>query len=277
MRKPFFLAPAGIAVLLVPLGMGAGRGLPSTLTFEAWSPLARPETVCRRFQWSAEEFLRWGADEAPLDLGREFYSVYRPPSEDSSCLPGLLVWISPVADGSAPKTWEAALDRHHLAWIGALNAGNSRKVLARLTLALQAAENLLARGEVDPARIYVAGLSGGGRCASELALAFPDLFAGGFYIVGCDYFRALPVPGNPGYHWDAAFARPPRRMLRLARPHRYVFLTGSADFNRDEVKAVFDGYRSDGFRHVAYIEVPGMPHGYPSADWFERGLEMLER
>lgn len=272
MRKPLW-----IAVLLAPLALPAPHGTKATIGLEAWAPRARPEEIRRRFQWSPEELLRWQGGESPLDLGRESYALYRPPVEDSSCRPGLLVWISPFADGSPPPSWMPVLDRHHLTWIGAANAGNTRPMLARLTLAVQSAESLVARGEVEPARVYVGGLSGGARCASELALVYPDLFAGGLYIIGCNYFRPLPDPAEPGSRWNAAFARPPQPLLRLARPHPYVFLTGSGDFNRGEVRATYEAYRSDGFGRAAYIEVPGMPHRSPSADWFEKGLEMLER
>ena len=265
-----------LASLLAPLALGTQRGTTATIGFEAWSARSRPEEICRRFRWSAEELLRWGGGDRPPDLGLESFAVYRPPEEDASCRPGLIVWISPFADGSPPEAWEPVLDRHHMAWIGAANAGNTRKVLPRLMLALLSAETMAARGEVDPARVYVAGLSGGARCASELALVYPDLFAGGLYILGCNYFRPLPDAAEPGSRWDATFARPPGRLLRLALSHPYVFLTGSGDFNRGQMRATWDAYRSDGFRRAAYMEVPGMPHRSPAADWFEKALAALE-
>src|SRR3712207_8867036 len=32
----------------------------------------------------------------------------------------------------------------------------------------------------------------------------------------------------------------------------------------------------DGFAHVTYLEVPGMAHVHPPAEWFEKGLEFLD-
>ena len=37
------------------------------------------------------------------------------------------------------------------------------------------------------------------------------------------------------------------------------------------------GYLRDGLVRAQYIEVPGMGHASPSAEWFERGIEALEQ
>lgn len=53
---------------------------------------------------------------------------------------------------------------------------------------------MLARHGLDPARVYVTGLSAGGAMTSALLAAYPDVFAGGAIIAGLPYGTARGVP-----------------------------------------------------------------------------------
>ena len=148
----------------------------------------------------------------------------------------------------------------------------------RFALALDAAAGMKKRYAADEDRVYVAGLSGGGRAASMVAPMYPDLFRGGLYIVGVNYWKELPVADDPESVWKAQFNEPPAEQLKLGKSRsRFVLLTGGKDFNRDQTRATWlEGYGKDGFEHVTYLEAPGMEHALPSAEWFEKAVEALQ-
>lgn len=80
----------------------------------------------------------------------------------------------------------------------------------------------LSRHRLDPARLFVTGLSAGGAMAGVMLATYPELFAGGAIIAGLPYGSASGVPqaldrmrgqGVPG---EAALAA----LVRGASPHR---------------------------------------------------------
>jgi len=46
--------------------------------------------------------------------------------------------------------------------------------------------------------------------------------------------------------------------------------------NREQTKLYYGGMLEDGFKHVTYIEIPGLGHQVPNRAWFEKGLDLLE-
>ena len=58
----------------------------------------------------------------------------------------------------------------------------------------QMVEAMLARHDLDPARVFVTGLSAGGAMTAAMLAAYPDLFAGGAVIAGLAYGVAASVP-----------------------------------------------------------------------------------
>jgi hypothetical protein len=53
-------------------------------------------------------------------------------------------------------------------------------------------------------------------------------------------------------------------------------LTGTKDFNRLEMFTYYHRVYKRTLKNVLYIEVPGMGHGIPPPDWFERAIEYLD-
>lgn len=257
----------------------------SRVTFKDRNPLGEIEELNTRFRTNVS------ASEKPYILADESFELYVPelaeadakapkdakPGEEKKPY-GLLVWVSPSEDGAPPANYLPVLDKHRLIWVGANKTGNEHKMDRRLGLALDAAMNIAKRYAIDPARVYVGGASGGGRVASMLAPNFPDVFSGGYYLIGCNYFRPLPSPDNPEVGWRATFNVPLRRNLEASRKNlRVVMLTGESDENRLQTLATYkSGYTKDNFEHVTYLEVPKMGHTLPDAEWFEKGILALE-
>lgn len=208
------------------------------------------------------------------------YELYVPAKYDGKEKYGLLVWISAGGNGRPPREdWLRVLDRRKLIWVGPNAVGNDVDTLWRTYMAGEAARQAKEHFTIDPNRIYVAGVSGGGRIASHVALVDADIFTGGFYFVGCDFWRDIPVtPGGDKYgkFFRGFWRKPDGNLLRKARQNRFVLLTGEHDFNHGNTLAVYDGYQKDHYAHVTLLDVPGMGHGVSDAEWFEKGLKFLD-
>lgn len=221
--------------------------------------------------------IRTGASETVVEKEGQGVSweVYCPQSYDGKMPFGLIVYINSGDTGKIKGDWKPVLDKHRLIWIGANNAGNNHDTGWRHSLAVEAVAQLRQRYRLDPNRIYVSGNSGGGRVCSQVMVTHCQLFTGGFPHIGCNPYRTLVYDGNGLL--PTKLQNLPRAALRAAATkNRFVFLTGSKDFNRKQTQAVAQSYQKDGFRHVSYLEVPGMAHSAPNAEWFEKGIVALD-
>jgi predicted esterase len=252
---------------------------PSTLTahrageFDAVLPVRASASDTRRW---AERF-QFAGDLEPwdYDLATESFSVYVPADYDAEGEPfGVVVWISPVDDGGIPPDLRTVFDQRHLIWIGPNQAGNDRHLFVRSALALDAALNVRNLYHVDPDRVFVSGLSGGGKVAAMMAIDWADVFAGGFPIIGMATYLEVPLESNPD-QLVLRFARPPADLLERAMRQPFVIMTGSGDFNREECRLSAAAYERDGFSDVHLVDVEGMGHEMPSADDFARALDAL--
>ena len=204
--------------------------------------------------------------EEPWTLEGETFEVYVPAGlgRARAAPYGLLVWVSPTPRGGVPdEEMLPVLDAARTIWIGANQAGNPRVRGDRTRLALDAADAVMRAYAVDPDRVYVGGYSGGGRMASSLALLYPEVFSGGLYFMGVDFYRAIPVPHKPGTMWTPWMKAPsPEALARVRARSRFVFVTGTHDFNRAETLAYRQEYEREGFERVTLIDIPDVGHYY---------------
>ena len=244
------------------------------------SPLSSIEVYRDRYNMSREGIVQSDPAEGRYDVAMESFEVFVPDSYDPDQPAGLLVWISPASSGglARPANLEVLGDENMI-WVGANNSGNDRWHWYRTALALDAAHNMQKLYNIDPDRIYIAGYSGGGRVASSMGLFYPEVFRGGAYFFGSNYFREAPVPDKPGALWRAGFPAPPKDNLpALKKDHRFVLITGEHDFNRDQTKANFEMFSKDKFQNVSYIEIPGADHGFGvQGEWLARVIKALDR
>jgi hypothetical protein len=276
------IAPLLAALLMaVQTAAAAPATRPQTghfqITFTDRSPESAPERLARRAGWSLARLKKEGA-QIEYDLPAESFEAYVPDPYDGSTPYGLLIWISPSPSAKPMGQYLELLDKHRLIYVGANKSGNDRLVLNRLGLAIDAASNMQARYAIDPDRVYVTGVSGGGRCASILGVIAPDIFRGGMYMIGSDFYRQLPAD-EPNQFYPLTYTPPAPKLLNLAKHRsRHVLLTGDNDGNRGQTRANYDlGFLKDGFEYVTYFQVPRMGHQPPPADWFEKGLEYLDQ
>lgn len=265
------------ALLLVLLAQDPQRGAYRAV-FEERHPLSSIKEFVRRVPNYTMELVKKNDPAAgEHDLSKESFEIFVPESYVPGVPFGLFVWINSGDSGAAPEAWRPPLERHGLIWAGPDRCGNERPVWYRNNLALDAVHNLRKRYTIDDERIYIGGPSGGGRSTSRTALLYPDIFTGGFFMIGCEYGRNIPNPKNPGFQFLANFPMPPRALLDKARTqNRYVILTGEKDYLHDHCYAVSQAYKADKFSWISFFDVPGMGHTRPDAAWFEKGLLALD-
>ncbi|MGH9380604.1 MAG: tetratricopeptide repeat protein, partial [Thermoanaerobaculia bacterium] len=247
--------------------------------FGEGSPLGAMDVLRARFASSSDEADPPASVDDAYALADESFHLYVPAVEAPLDGWGVVVWIAPIDWGGFQREGLAeVLDRQRLIWVGANRSGNTRPVLDRWRLALDAATGATELFAVDPRRVYVAGYSGGGRIASHLGSAFPELFQGTLCWFGADHFHPVPVPDRPGAAWPPPVSEPPDEILdTVRRESRFLLVTGERDFNRAQTVAVAEHLREDGFDHIELMVIPDADH-YIGLDpkWLERALTALD-
>ncbi len=203
------------------------------------------------------------------------WEVYVPGNYQASRPYGLFVYINSTDSGRLPKHWRGVFDNHHLIWAGGNHIGNNHDTVWRHAMALEAVRRLRAAYHLDADRLYISGYSGGGRVASHVMVSHAHVFSGGNPHAGCNPYRKLRAK-NGGFYGSAIKSISPAAVKAAQQRSRFVFSTGTKDFNREQTQLIAEQYLGDGFRHVHYHEVPGMGHTPPPADWFEKGIEALD-
>jgi predicted esterase len=185
------------------------------------------------------------------------WQVYLP-ANDQAEIPGVLVYVSPMDTGDIDPRWREVLDQQNLIYISANDVGNEIPTIRRMVMANLAVKALAQRYVFDPGRVYVSGFSGGGKVASLLATQYPEVFTGALYICGVYFWKEDQTPN-----------------LERVLKNRFVFLSGSRDFNRMQTRRIQKRYIEAGAEHTRLIIVPGMAHGHPDAAYLTEALLFL--
>ncbi len=194
------------------------------------------------------------SDILPLDQQLRWH-VRVPPSESS----GVLVFVKPDRSADPQSEWARVLDQQNLIWVCAEDFGNDKSSAQRVLAAVLGLALVQRDYSIDSKRIYIGGMSGGGRVASMTITKFPHLFTGALYIVGVDSWTRVEEP-----------------LKEAIAANRYVFITGREDFNRAETRRVYDKYRRAGVESAQLIDLPSLGHEYPDADTLTRAIRFLD-
>ena len=205
----------------------------------------------------AESLTHFSGALAPDSLVE--WEVFRPDPERYEAAPGLLVFVSPIDSGALPGRWQELIASRNLVWMGANDSGNKIDPERRIAFALLARVYAGKKLGIDTDRVYLTGFSGGGRVSSVLAPAYPHIFQGAIYLGGVNY-------------WGSATPA----QIDLVRGNRFVFVTGTKDFNRRETRQVFKRYRKAGIEQIKLLDIPGMGHVLPSAEHMGDAIDFLD-
>jgi predicted esterase len=248
-------------------------GRQETVIFTDYPALASPTEISRRGQSPLTSDALLGGiarnhqrvAEQYLNPSEERYTLYVPPTMPPDGY-ALLVFIPPWDNAWLPPGWDNILDMFGVIFVAAARSDNDKPIfMRRIPLALIAAEGVQKRYRVNPAKIFIGGMSGGGRAAERAALAYPDLFRGAYLAAGSD---------NIG---EAELSIPSRELFEhFQADNRVVFSTGEEDkvnLTLDKhVESSFDDYCV--FNHTAQI-VPGIAHNVPTAKGLKAALKWL--
>lgn len=239
--------------------------------FDSPSALASQQEAQKRF--------RWREKPQPFNLPDEVFQVVVPEGYQPDGTWGLFVWVSPTPSGRLPKRWVDSMQKCKLIWIGADNSQNERHIDHRCRLAVEAALQMIDRYEIDRKRVYIGGFSGGGKIAAMTAANYTEIFTGAYSICGPLFYRNIPTGVKKDTFYPQGYYPAPPKMMKVFREQtRHVLLTGDDDFNLLPTKQIHElGYVKDKFKHIELFVVPGLAHDIPLADWFERGIESLDR
>ena len=246
----------------------------STIHLAEKSPFSDPVKITKRTAWSLEDIKK----KIPIDydLKDETFSLHVPESYKGDEPYGLMVWVSAGDKGEIPRQFREVADKRKIIWIGANKSGNPRAMLVRMELAFDAVVGMKAQYKIDDKRIYIAGVSGGGKMAAIMGVGYPEIFNGGFYFIGAEYFRELPT-GEPNHYFPRAFNAPePKLLLDSKKKSRHVLMTGETDMNRKPIQVIYNGMKTDKFEHITLLDIPGVGHQLPDAEWFEKGMAALD-
>ena len=260
-----------------------------TKTFDQRSPLSDPGEMIKITRWP-EDKLR------DYKIADHTFQLVVPEDYDGSEAFGLVVFIHPNnainTERFYGKTIQDVLAKHNMIWVSYNNAGNDVMPNVRLGLALDAVHNMTQNFRIDADRVYVSGLSGGGRITCMAGIYYPQVFTGAVPIVGTLYFRDVKLPEDEALRalikpeppkgasvWPRGLLQPSaRRLAQMKKQQRWVLLAGELDYNMPQMRAHFEqGFQRDGFALAQYFEVKGMGHNYPEAKWYDKALELLEQ
>ena len=207
------------------------------------------------------------------DLDIEKFYVRLPRNYDPRNPAGLLVWVDASPYGRPPPPFNEALDSLGIVCIGAADSGNGRLVATRYQLALDAVATASSRFHVDPRRVYITGISGGGRVSSIMQGCFPEVFMGAVPIVGLCFYENVPT--GTGHLWPAGYQRPKNDIFALLRQRRMAAMTGQKDFNQLEMQQATELYSRDHIP-VKLFENSRMGHELPKPDAFREALAWVD-
>jgi Prolyl oligopeptidase family len=212
--------------------------------------------------------------ELTRKLDEEQMQLRLPVNQKSKELPGVLVWVSPTPNGQIPRIFYEACDELNLIAIGVDNNGNQRELTNRLQIHLDSIATVQAYFRIDPRRVYITGMSGGGRCSGILQLGFPDVFMGAVPIVGLDTYHRTPT-GKAGEAWPERLAKPSGRWFRMLKERRFACITGTMDFNAPEMEKRVAQMQADGL-NARLDMIDGMGHTMPSSDQFASAIRWVD-
>ena len=224
-----------------------------TTTFTERNPLSASTELLRRLA---------NLKGPEYKLGDESYDISVPASYKPGAPYGLLVFINSADNGNCPGEYKPLLESQRLIYIGGNKCGNDQPTVKRIGMALDAVTNMKKIYNIDPERVYVTGISGGGRATSFCAPAYPDVFNGALYLCGCN-----PPIAKPSVEW----------LERMKALNGFVFLTGDKDMNLQDTKNVFAAYGKAKFQRTMLLQVPDMGHAIPPTDWLKKGIIFLDQ
>ena len=196
-------------------------------------------------------------DTVPSDQELQ-WQVYVPWEFDPSRPAGVFIYLDPNRYGGIPDALTQVFDRHNLIWVGPRvteRRQSDEKQIWHAVLGLRAIES---QYPIDLNRIYIA--SARQTAATALMTA---LFAN--EIKGIVYMRG-----------SAMWATIGDDQLEQIQRKRHVFITGTNDQAKDQVRSHYEAYQAAGVEQVKLIFDTKRIEDIPEAEHVEAAIRFLD-
>jgi hypothetical protein len=235
--------------------------------------LASPDTGLRQLREITEKNANpkviAHADDA------EVIDVWLPEAKVPGEMFGLMVFIAPGAGGEAPpEGYRAALAERGLAWVSPRGVGNDKTVNWRVWCALRAVQLFAAKYPLDAGRVYVSGMSGGGKSAMLAGLAFPDTVTGTLAMCGPAYDH--PVSAENGGVYGSLRTSLDPKLIELRKSRPFYLYTGDGDMNLTPTQCIGAAMKDDGFDRLTIFVAEKHGHSIPRAEELPAALDALD-
>jgi hypothetical protein len=196
---------------------------------------------------------------AAIDPGETLeWQVYVPATYDPARAAGVFVFVDPDGWGGMPDEYRALFDRRNMIWIGARRTVLSPKPARLVWKAILAYRAIDKDYAIDLNRLYI-GSRGDGAFIAVNALLKANEFAGAIYM-------------NGSYFWGEQSAPE----LDVARRKHYVFITGTNDQAKVQVRNDYGYYRDDGVQQAKLIYDTKKLADPPQAEHLDEALAFLD-
>lgn len=203
------------------------------------------------------------AERPARELTKYPVAIYVPKHYDAQKPFGLMLFMHGRlrAPGYPNKGYADVMDKKNMIWVAysAYNGLYEPFKNYHEAFNLSVLHHLRQQFNIDPKRIYLGGLSWGGRLTCQILSQSPHVFRGGIAMGGCANYRMTTST------------------MEMARTARLALTTADQDFNRKEAFAAYNFFSRFGMRGLTFLQEPERGHTYLTAGNFERMVEFIDR
>ena len=189
------------------------------------------------------------------------FNIYIPNSYDGTKPYGLIAFIDAGNQGAFSSNWIPVLEEKNLILIAGNNIGNSVAVKIRTGVVLAGTFKLEELLNIDTARIYTSGTSGGARSATELMFAFPEKFHGMAPNCGSGYLRQVTQDYEtyqPNSHYEYTYPFTTSQLAYVQSfDRRYAMMTSYDDFREGDIMNIYHNGMELDFFKAKILETTG--------------------
>ncbi len=207
-----------------------------------------------------------------LSTGRVVIRLPKSNTREMYC--GLLVWVHAGDDAVLPESLFDAADTLGLVLATQVDAGNGTPLVTRMQRISDTLATVAERVHVDLERVYIGGISGGGKISLMYTAAFPEAFSGALCVVGFGAYEKTENREGIG-EWPALFARPSGEQWKSLGSAKLAAVTGNRDFNYGPIKAAVEVFVRDGL-NCKLFDVPGLAHAVPESVEMMKAMSWID-
>lgn len=199
--------------------------------------------------------------------------VRLPEDFDAKIAAGLLVFVHAAPEAAIPQAITGVADELGFICVSAANVGNDQTVADRLQRTFDVIETVRTRYLIDADRVYLTGISGGGKITTHAFFGFPEIVKGGVPVVAISVYEQLKRADGKYYRGD--FPKPSERRMNELREHRLACITGDKDGNYEHITLAIKLMLRDRL-DVKLFDVPGMGHEFAKAETFAESMRWVD-